>query len=46
MDIGDEVGEIKIFIDNKLLFCEKVFTMEDIRRNSVWSKLQDFIEKW
>lgn len=43
---GDEIGEIKIFVDNKLQFSEKVFTMESVRRDSVWSKLKDFIERW
>ena len=43
---GDEVGEVKIFIDNNLQFSEKVYTMESVRRNSVWSKLKDFIDRW
>ncbi len=43
---GDEVGEIKIFIDKNLHFSEKVVTMEDVRRDSIWSKLKDFIERW
>ena len=43
---GSEVGEIKIFIDNKLHFSEKVFTMENVRRNSIWQKIKDLIEQW
>ncbi len=43
---GEEVGEIKIFIDNNLQFSEKVYTMEEVRRDSMWSKLKDFIERW
>lgn len=43
---GDEVGEIKIFIDKNLHFSEKVITMEDVRRDSIWSKLKDFVERW
>lgn len=43
---GDEVGEIKIFIDKNLHFSEKVVTMEDVRRDSIWSKLKDFVERW
>ena len=46
MDKGIEVGEIKIFIDKDLHFTEKVYTIESVRRNSVWSKVKDFIEKW
>ncbi len=43
---GIEVGEIKIFIDKNLHFTEKVYTMESVRRNSIWSKVKDFVEKW
>ncbi len=43
---GEEVGEIKIFIDKNLHFSEKVVTMDDVRRDSIWSKLKDFIERW
>lgn len=46
VDKGEEVGEIKIFIDNNLIFSEKVVTMEIIRRNSIWAKLNDLIENW
>ena len=46
VDKGIEVGEIKIFIDKDLHFTEKVYTIESVRRNSVWSKVKDFIEKW
>lgn len=46
IDKGDEVGEIKIFIDNNLHFSEKVYTIEGVRRNSIWSKVKDFIDKW
>ena len=43
---GSEVGEIKIFIDKDLHFCEKVYTIENVRRNSIWQKLKDLIEQW
>lgn len=46
VDKGIEVGEIKIFIDKDLHFTEKVYTIKSVRRNSVWSKVKDFIEKW
>jgi len=46
VDKGEEIGEIKIFIDNNLIFSEKVFTMETIRRNSIWSKISDLIKNW
>lgn len=43
---NEEVGEIKIFIDNDLHFSEKVFTMESVRRSSVWAKVKEMIEQW
>ena len=46
VDKGEEIGEIKIFIDNNLIFSEKVVTMEVVRRNSIWTKLHDLIENW
>ncbi len=46
VNINEEVGEIKIFIDNDLHFSEKVFTMESVRRSSVWAKVKEMIEQW
>lgn len=46
VDKGETVGEIKIFIDNNLIFSEKVVTMETVRRNSIWAKIHDLIENW
>ena len=43
---GREVGKVEIFIDKDLHFCEKIYTMENVRRNSIWQKLQDLIEEW
>ena len=43
---GDEIGEVKIFIDNDLHFTEKIYTMENVRRNSIWEKLKDLVEEW
>ena len=43
---GDEIGEVKIFIDNDLHFTEKIYTMENVRRNSIWEKFFDLIEQW
>ena len=42
----DEVGEIKIFLDNDLLFSEKIYTMEDVRKKGLLQKLKDVISKW
>lgn len=46
VDKDEVIGEIKIFIDNNLIFSEKVVTMETIRRNSIWTKIYDLIENW
>lgn len=46
VDKGEVVGDIKIFLDNNLIFSEKVVTMEVVRRNSIWAKLHDLIENW
>ena len=46
VDKDEEIGEIKIFLDNNLIFSEKVFTIETVRRNSIWSKVGDLIENW
>ena len=43
---GEEVGEVKIFIDKKLHFSEKIYTIESVRRNSILNKIIDLIDKW
>lgn len=46
VDKGSEVGEVKIFIDNDLHFSEKIYTMESVRRNSIFDKIKKLIEMW
>lgn len=43
---GDEIGEIRIFLDKELLFSEKIFTMEDIRTKGILQKIFDIISGW
>lgn len=43
---GEIIGEVQIFIDNNLLFSEEIYTINQVRRNSIWQKLKDLIEKW
>ena len=43
---GRVVGEVRIFIDNDLHFTEKIYTMENVRRNSIWEKFFDLVEQW
>lgn len=46
VESGRAIGEVEIFIDNDLHFSEKIYTMENVRRNSIWEKLKDLIEQW
>ena len=46
VDKGTEVGEVKIFINNDLHFSEKIYTIENVRRNSIWQKVKTFIDRW
>ena len=46
VESGRVVGEVEIFIDNDLHFAEKIYTMENVRRNSIWEKFFDLIEQW
>ena len=46
LEKGREIGEVKIFIDNDLHFGEKIYTIENVRRNSIFRKLKDLIEQW
>lgn len=46
VDKWAEVGEIKIFIDNDLHFSEKIYTMESVRRISIFDKIKDLIKNW
>lgn len=43
---GTEVGSVKISIDNDLHFEEKIYTIEHVRRNSVWEKFKDLVTEW
>lgn len=43
---GDEIGEIKIFLDKNLLFSEKIYTMEDIKEKGILQKIFDVISQW
>ena len=40
------VGEVKIYLDNHLLFCEKIYTMEDVISNKVTDNFKRIISKW
>lgn len=40
------VGEVKIYLYNNLLFCEKIYTMEEIKSNKVMDNLKKVISNW
>lgn len=43
---GQEIGEVKIFIDNDLHFTQKIYTINSIRSKSIFAKFKEMIEKW
>lgn len=43
---GDEVGEIRIFMNKDLLFSEKIYTIEDVKAKGVIDKFFDIITQW
>ncbi len=43
---NQEVGKVEIFIDNNLHFSEKIYTIEEVRRNTIWQKFKDNFFKW
>lgn len=42
----EHVGEIEIYLDNHLLFSEKIYTMDSVKKIGVWSNIQDIISEW
>ena len=40
------VGELKIYLDNHLLFCEKIYTMEEIKSNRIGDNIKTITSKW
>ena len=45
-DKGTEIGDVQIFIDNDLHFSEKVYTIENVRRSSIWQNVKQFVDRW
>jgi len=40
------VGTLEIYLDNNLLFSEKIYTMNSVKKIGVWSSIQDIISEW
>lgn len=43
---GQEVGKVEIYVDKNLHFSEKIFTIDCVRRNSLWQKMYDILAQW
>lgn len=43
---GEQIGKVEVYYGNDLLFSEKIYTMEEVRGNTVWEKLKDVLTQW
>jgi hypothetical protein len=43
---GCEAGEIKVYLQNELLFTEKLYTIESADSLPLWDRLKDIASKW
>lgn len=41
-----EVGEVEIFLDNDLLFSEKIFTIDDVKSRTLIQRIKQFFANW
>ncbi len=46
LEKGTEIGKTEIFLDNNLLFSQKIFTIEDIKPKSVLQRVKEFFANW
>lgn len=46
LEKGNEVGQVEVFLDNDLLFCEKIFTIDDIKSKTLLQRMKDFFANW
>lgn len=46
MKEGAEIGEVKIYLDDDLLFCEKIYTVEDAKTKTMIQRLKEFFKNW
>ena len=40
------VGDLEIYLNNHLLFSEKIYTMDSVKKIGVWSNIKDIASKW
>lgn len=43
---GQEIGEVKIFVENNLHFTQKIYTINSVRSKSIFAKIKEMIDKW
>ena len=43
---GEVVGKLDIYLDNYLLFSEKIYTIDSVKKIGVWSSIKDIISEW
>lgn len=41
-----EIGKIEIFLNNDLLFSEKIYTIEEVKPRTILQRVRDFFENW
>ena len=41
-----EVGEIKVYFENDLIYSEKIYTIEEVKEKTVSDKMKDIIKEW
>lgn len=46
LEIDSEIGKVEIFLNNNLLFSEKIYTIEEIRPRSILQRMHDFFKSW
>ena len=46
LEKDSEIGKVEIFLNNDLLFSEKIYTIEEIRPRSFLQRMQDFFKNW
>ncbi len=46
MKKGESVGKVEIFLDNNLLFSEKIYIIENVRAKTLLQRVKDFFQEW
>ena len=46
LEKGSEIGKVEIFLNNDLLFSEKIFTIENVKPRSMLQRMRDFFRNW